>query len=137
MSRLKATSTWNRWQGECHRNPSERHGSCPRAPCPQWTEPSPFSLCKMHLDRRNTGFPGSSRLLHFQFTGSTNFGQFIHYPVRVPASLFVEQKHTPQLQRANKNRIESSTTKTLLTAVSLGDVCLQVEAAEGLGVTCY
>ena len=41
MSRLKATSTWNRWQGECHRNPSERHGSCPRAPCPQWTEPSP------------------------------------------------------------------------------------------------
>ena len=50
-------STWSRWQGEFHRNPSEHRGSCPHAPCPLWTGLSPSSLCKRHQHRISTYFP--------------------------------------------------------------------------------
>ena len=135
MSRFQLTSTWNRWQGECRRNPSERRGSCPRAPCPRWTEPSPSS--KLHSARCiYTKETQASLAAQDFFISSLQPQPILAHPVRIPASLFLERKHTTQMPRANKNSIKSSTT-TLLAAVSLGDVCLQVEAAQGLRVTCY
>ena len=59
---------------------------------------------------------------------------------RAPSSLLSDPKHQINSYRV-KNGTKSLTNKVLrLTAVSvvsLGDVCLQVEAAEGLQVTCY